>query len=169
MFYHPITFKEAAESLDKRKQTPTVLKAKELAQMWSDDARAKAFFAARVANATILSELHRRAMQVVNGEMTDAQARDLIRRYFVGPGAKPLQALGFAPKEDAMGVAQLASTARIELILNTNVRMAQEVGHYQQWAEFRDSYKYGIWKCGYSKEHRVEHLARDGRAYPSDN
>jgi hypothetical protein len=169
VFYHPITFKEAAESLGKRKQTPTLLKAKELAQMWSDDARAKAFFSARVASATILSELHRRAMQVVDGEMTDAQARNLIRRYFVGPGAKPLQNLGFAPKEDATGVAQLASAARIELILETNVRMAQEVGHYQQWAEFRDTYKYGIWKCGYSKEHRVEHLARDGRAYAFDH
>ncbi len=169
MFSRPINFKQAIEALNKRKQTPTTLKSKELAILWSDEARAKAFFSARVANASILSELQRRAQQIVEGKMTDSQARRLLRDYFVGEGAKPLEMLGFAPKTEAAGVAELASTYRLELIFQTNARMAQEVGQYQQWNEVKKTYQYGIWRIGYSKVHRPEHVARDGKAYAFDH
>jgi hypothetical protein len=77
--------------------------------------------------------------------------------------------LGFAPPREATGLAQLSSVSRIQLILDTNVKMAFEAGQYQQWAAQRDIYKYGMWKCGYAKEHREEHLARDGKVYAFDH
>ena len=47
--------------------------------------------------------------------------------------------------------------------------MAQECGHYQQWAESAAYYRYGVWRCGYAEEHREEHLARDGKVYAFDH
>jgi hypothetical protein len=169
MFDKPITFKEADQALARRKDKTTYMKSREIALAWNADARSRAFFSARVANATILSEIHRRVESVVAGKGTDAQARALLQRYFIGEGADALAELGFAPQRDAKGVAQLASTARLKLIIDTNVTMAQEVGQYKQWSDQRDIYKYGIWKCGYSEEHRPEHLARDGKAYAFDH
>jgi len=169
MFDKPITFKEADQALARRKDKTTYMKSREIALAWNADARSRAFFSARVANATILSEIHRRVESVVAGKGTDAQARALLQRYFIGEGADALAELGFAPQRDAKGVAQLASTARLKLIIDTNVTMAQEVGQYKQWAAQRDIYKYGIWKVGYAKEHRPEHLARDGKAYAFDH
>lgn len=169
MFDKPITFKEADQALARRKDKTTYMKSREIALSWNADARARAFFSARVASATILSELHSKVEAVVKGQMTKAQARALMQRYFVGDGADALAELGFAPQGEGIGVAQLASSARLNLILDTNVKMAQEAGQYKQWAAQRDIYKYGIWKCGYSKEHRIEHLARDGKAYVFDH
>ena len=169
MFDKPITFKEADQALARRKDKTTYMKSREIALAWNADARSRAFFSARVANATILSELHNKVQAVLEGKMTDAQARNLLRRYFAGEGADALAELGFAPPKDARGNAQLSSTDRIELILNTNVKMAQEAGQYKQWSDQRDIYKYGIWKVGYAKEHRPEHLARDGKAYAFDH
>ena len=165
----PITFAEADKALARRQDRETYLKSREIAAQWSAEARSRAFFSARVANATILSELHSKAQAIAQGKMTQQQAKLLLRRYFVGEGAKPLAALGFAPADEAGGVGELGSAQRINLILETNVRMAQEVGQYRKWAEDRDIYKYGIWRVGWSKEHRPEHLARDGRAYAFDH
>lgn len=117
----------------------------------------------------MLARIRDRVIAVVKGQMTKAQAHNLIRRYFAGEGADALAELGFAPPREATGMAQLASVNRVQLILDTNVKMAQEVGQYKQWAAQRDIYKYGIWKCGYAKEHRQEHLARDGKAYAFDH
>ncbi len=169
MFDEPINFKEAEEALAKRLDTPTALKYKEIAATWDAKARSRAFFSARVADATILSELHNRVAAVIEGKMTKTQARDLIRRYFVGEGADALAALGFAPPGDGKGLTQLASAARLKLIFDTNVKMAQEVGQYQQWQEMSHVYRYGIWKAGHAEEHRQEHLARDGKAYAYDH
>ncbi len=140
----PITFAEADKALARRQDRETYLKSREIAAQWSAEARSRAFFSARVANATILSELHSKAQAIAQGKMTQQQAKLLLRRYFVGEGAKPLAALGFAPADEAGGVGELGSAQRI-------------------------IYKYGIWRVGWSKEHRPEHLARDGRAYAFDH
>jgi hypothetical protein len=165
VFEAPLTFAEAEAMLTARLDTPTALRHKEIAALWDDEFRSRAFFSARVTEATVLSELHRRAQDVLDGKMTGKQAVELLRDYFVGPGADALAAMGFAPKRDARTIGELASLPRLQLIIETNVRMAQECGHYQQWAESAVYWRYGIWRCGYAEEHREEHLARDGRAY----
>lgn len=165
MFEAPLTFAEAEAMLTARLDTPTALRHKEIAALWDDEFRSRAFFSARVTEATVLSELHRRAQDVLDGKMTGKQAVELLRDYFVGPGADALAAMGFAPERDARTIGELASYPRLQLIIETNVRMAQECGHYQQWAESAVYWRYGIWRCGYAEEHREEHLAREGRAY----
>ena len=169
MYNEPVSFKAATDQMAARLDTPTAMKYKEITAAWDAQFRRRAFFSARVAEADLLGELHRKAQAVAEGRMTKAQARRLIREFFVGDGADALAALGFAPPKDAKGVAQLASIPRLELIVDTNVRMAQETGHYKKWESLKDVYPYGVWHVGYSKVHRESHLERDGKIYAFDH
>ena len=169
MYSGPVSFKEATDQMAARLDTPTAMKYKEITANWDAQFRRRAFFSARVAEADILGELHNKAQAVAEGRMSRDQARRLIREFFVGEGADALARMGFAPPKDAKGVAQLASIARINLILDTNVRMAQETAHYKKWESLKDVYPYGVWRVGYSKVHRESHLERDGKIYAFDH
>jgi hypothetical protein len=175
MFEAPLTFAEALAELNSRLDTPTALKYRQIVAAWDADMRARAFFSARVTEAGVLSELHSKVQAVLDGKMTDKQAVALLRDYFVGSGADPLARMGFAPPHrgperiGARSIDELASLPRLELIIETNLRMAQECGHYQSWAESASYWRYGIWRCGWAKEHREEHLAREGRVYAFDH
>lgn len=169
MFNSPLTFKEAAEAVGSRVDAATAKRYKDIVADWAPEARRRAFFSARVADATILSELHRRVSQVVNGEMTKKQAVRLLRDSFLGEKADALRAMGFAPSKTQRSIADLSSIPRLALVLETNVTMAQQRGQYQQWERVADAFPYGVWHCGYSEKHRPEHLARDGRCYPFDH
>lgn len=169
MYNGPVSFKEATDQMAARLDTPTAMKYKEITATWDAQFRRRAFFSARVAEADLLGELHRKAQAVADGRMTKAQARRLIREFFVGDGADALAALGFAPPKYAKGISQLASLPRLELIVDTNVRMAQETGHYKKWESLKDVYPYGVWRVGYSKVHREAHLERDGKIYAFDH
>lgn len=169
MFNAPVTFQQAADQLSSRMDRPTAMKYQAIVSTWDANARRHAFFSSRVAESGILGELHRRAQAVVEGKMSRGQARRLLREYFVGEGADALAALGFAPPKDARGVTQLASIPRLELILDTNVRMAQETGHWQKWKRMSKAYPYGIWRVGVCDNHRKSHLERDGKVYAFDH
>jgi hypothetical protein len=161
-----VHFKQAEEYLAARQDRPTYLKASEYLTAWDAETRRKAFFSARVASADILSELHQRCQQVVNGDMTDRQARELLRVFLNGDGAAALRQLGFMPQgEAAQSVVELASVRRLQLILYQNAKIAQEAGHYRQWAENAALFPYGRWHLGHAEEHRPEHAARDGKVY----
>lgn len=167
MFDEPIQFEEAEKAIAERMPTATALSYRQIMRQWAPDARQRAFFSARVLDATVLSELHRRVQQVVSGEMTSDQATRLMQDFFRNGGRESLVRMGFLPPErgQGAGVEELASTPRLRLIFETNVRMAQETGHYRQWMEVAEAFPYGIWHCGHAEEHRPEHLARDGRCY----
>lgn len=169
MYNEPVPWEQVSVQLSARMDEPTALKYKEIIRQWDFQFRRRSFFSSRVASADILGELHKKAQAVADGRMTKAQARRLIREFFVGDGADALAALGFAPPKDAQGVAQLASIPRVELIIDTNVRMAQETGHYKKWESLKDVYPYGVWRVGYSKVHREAHLERDGKIYAFDH
>jgi hypothetical protein len=169
MYNEPVPWAQVSAQLSARMDEPTALKYKEIIRQWDFQFRRRSFFSSRVASADILGELHKKAQAVADGRMTKAQARRLIREYFVGDGADALAALGFAPPKNAKGVAQLASIPRAELIIDTNVRMAQETGHYKRWEAMKDVYPYGVWRVGYSKVHREAHLERDGKIYAFDH
>ena len=169
MLESPISFQEADAQLASRQDAPTYLKSRQLAIQWSDEARLASFFSACCASAAILSQLHRVCESVVSGQMTRAQAVRLMREYFIGEGADPLAAMGFAPKKDAHGIRELASIPRLQLIVFQNVKMAQERGHYEQWKQVKTDFPYGIWRCGVCEHHREKHLERDGKAYAFDH
>ncbi len=171
MFDSPIQFEEADKAIAERLPADTALKYQDILRQWTPEARQRAFFSARVMDATVLSELKRRVQQVVSGDMTSEQATRLMQEFFRGEDPPLLQRMGFLPQDQGQGkgVSELASTARLRLIFETNTRLAQEVGHYKQWEAVKEAYPYGVWYCGYAEEHRPGHLARDGKAYPFDH
>lgn len=170
MLERPVSFNEAEAMLDARLDRATALRFREILAAWAPGARQRAFFSARVAAATALSILHRRCRQVLEGDMTDAQAVRLIQEWFLSPaGGSILASMGFAPVRDARGVAELASGARLALVIRTNVLMAQECGRYLAWKDMADAFPYGRWRCGHAEHHREEHLRRDGRVFRFDH
>lgn len=170
MLDRPVSLNEAEAMLDARLDRATALRFREILAAWAPGARQRAFFSARVAAATALSILHRRCRQVLEGDMTDAQAVRLIQEWFLQPqGGSVLASMGFAPVADARGVAELASCARLALVIRTNVLMAQECGRYLAWKDMADAFPYGRWRCGHAEHHREEHLRRDGRVFRFDH
>ena len=170
MLERPVSFNEAMAMIDERLDRATALKYRRILEEWAPAARQRAFFSARVASATALSILHDRCRQVLEGDMTDAQAVRLIQEWFLQPqGGSVLASMGFAPVADARGVAELASCARLALVIRTNVLMAQECGRYLAWKDMADAFPYGRWRCGHAERHREEHLARDGRVFRFDH
>lgn len=168
MLTSPISFREADRLIESREPAATAKTHRQIVASWSDDMKARSFFAARCTNAAILAQLKTLAERIVAGKMTQKQAVRLAREMFAA-GADALAAMGFAPKEDARGLAELASISRLNLIFYTQTRMAQEKGHYEQWERVKDKFPYAVWHCGYAREHRAEHLARDGKVYAFDH
>lgn len=161
------SFKEALRYVTAKQTTTTRERTASIAANWSEEATRKAFFSARVAEADILNKIHNLVNDVVRGEMTQDQARELLRKFLSEDGSKKLlQGMGFSPDYDMEGsVSNLASTRRLKLILYQNSKMAHEVGAYQKWRENWDILPYGRWHIGGSKEHREAHKARDGMIF----
>lgn len=164
MLVNGISFKEAERLINSREPKETALSHAKIMKTWTQDMRNRAFFSARCTNAAVLSQLKTLAERVTAGAMTQKQAVRLAREVFAKE-ANALAAMGFAPKEGAQGITELASIPRLNLIFYTQLKMAQEKGHFEQWEQVADKFPYGIWRCGYSKEHRPEHLARNGKVY----
>ncbi len=116
-----VEYNGASEWLSKRANLTTVMNSREIAESWTAKARAQAFFAARVAEDRILERLRRVSDAYSRGEIGHAEARTELKRFLRGEG-----------KDDGTnGLRNLASTARLDLILEQNARMAAAVGQYQ--------------------------------------
>lgn len=111
----------ATEWLAKRANLTTVMNSREIAEEWTAKARAQAFFSARVAEGHILERLRSVSDAFSRGEIGLAEARTELKRFLRAEG-----------KDDGKsGLRNLASTARLNLILEQNARMAAAVGQYQ--------------------------------------
>ena len=148
----PASFTEAERYLAARADRPTALNSRQYLQLWDKETRNRAFFSANVAKADILAELHKWTQMVVDGTGTQSQAVTKIIQWMeTDAGAAALAAGGWAPLGTAgEKITELASVRRLELIVYQNAKIAQETGHYQQWALNRASRPYGRWRLGYS-------------------
>lgn len=168
----PIQDKTAIAFILNKTNAPTPLKSAEIAELWSDEAKARAFFSARVMNADILDAMKKRINQVVSGQITDQQARAWIRDFMSGLGDNALQEMGFLPQDDAKltkDITELGSTRRINLIVEQNVRQAQAVGEYRSNLENRDIFPYLQYNTARDEKVRSSHAVLDGKIYPTDS
>ena len=116
-----VEYNGAAEWLAKRANLTTVMGSRQIAEEWTAKARAQAFFSARVAEDHILERLRRVSDAYSSGKIGLAEARTELKRFLRAEG-----------KDDGTsGLRNLASTARLDLILEQNARMAAAVGQYQ--------------------------------------
>ncbi len=96
---------------------PTHLSSDEIRGLWAAEIRRRAFFSARTTEADYLRRLREICAAVADGEMDNATARKLLR-------AK-LDEVGYDPQaEGDEGIQNLASRRRLDLILDTQRKMA---------------------------------------------
>lgn len=111
-----------ADWISKRVNLPTSMSSGELAAEWDAKIRAQAFFSARVAQGHVLDKLREVSDAFSRGEIGQAEARTMLKRFLRAEGLD----------DGSAGLKNLASTARLNLILEQNARMAAAVGQYQE-------------------------------------
>lgn len=127
IFRAPVPFFEALQSRDVRQILPTDLRTKLLAEIPAQ-LRERAFFSAGVQNADFLQRASDAIDQLAAGTVDRATKRAEL--------AQLLESLGYQPAEGEEGsLTDLSSDRRLNLILDTNLEMAQGYG---SWAQGQD-------------------------------
>ena len=143
------------EFITQRVNLPTGKSSSRISADIPPEIRAKAFFSARVAEAHILERFREISDRYSSGEISRGEAMNLLKEYAGSQG-----------KDDgSKGLRNLASTARLNLILDQNAKMARAVGQYE--AMHRPAnlkmFPYVIYRASVgSKSPRDSHQKYDG-------
>lgn len=142
--------------IESRVNLPTDKGSAEIARDIPAVIRARAFFSARVAEAHILERFREISDRYSSGEISRDEARHLLRQFARSEG-----------KDDGTkALRNLASTARLNLILDQNAKMARAVGQYE--AMHRPAnlqmFPYVIYRASVGSKHpRGSHGQFDGK------
>lgn len=147
--------------ISRRVSLPTVKSHAELVRDVAPRIKAQAFFSARVSNARILDRLRSVSDAYSRGEMGLGEARNILKDFLKAEGYDPHQA----------GLRNLASTGRLNLILNQNAEMARAAG---EWAQMNDPdalkvFPYVRYHARKDSRTRSEHAALDGKIFRKDD
>lgn len=154
---------EAADRwLKGRLQMPTVLRSDGLARL-APAIRAHAFFSAGVAQGHVLAKLREVSDAFTRGEMDLATARKKLKDW-LGKKEEP------GSKEDRQ-MGRLWSTARLNLILRQNARMAHAVGEWEQGQSdiSRKLFPYWRYVASVSESPRGSHRAYAGKVWRKED
>ena len=121
----PMPFAEALESRAVRTSLPTSLSSARLREI-DRELLVRSNFSARTFNVEYLDDVNRVINQLVDGEIDQATGRMALKSTMERLGGP--EAVG----EQGVGLRDLGSDARLNLILETNTEMAQGYGHYVQ-------------------------------------
>ena len=148
--------------IESRVNLPTDKGSAEIARDIPAVIRARAFFSARVAEAHILERFREISDRYSSGEISRDEARHLLRQFARSEG-----------KDDGTkALRNLASTARLNLILDQNAKMARAVGQYE--AMHRPAnlqmFPYVIYRASVGSKHpRGSHGQFDGKVIAKDD
>jgi hypothetical protein len=119
----------AADILTDKKVMPTWLTAQQLREI-SAAVRSQAFFSSQTTMERLLNEYKDRLTAVLAGEPKAGEASTQLSPDYVRQNIKVLLAdMGYTPEAGAEGtLADLSSTARINLVIKTNTELAQGQG-----------------------------------------
>lgn len=124
LFRDPLPFREALDSRQVRQLLPTDFRTRLLAEIPSE-LRERAMFSAGVTNVEFLQRTSDAIDDLVSGKVDRATKRAELKQV--------LASLDYQPAEGEQGsLTDLSSDRRLNLILDTNLQMAQGYGH---WAE----------------------------------
>lgn len=127
IFPTPLPFKQAIESRQVRELMPTTLRTKFVDQIPAE-LRERAFFSAGVTNAGFLQSASDKIDELLAGKVDRATKRTELKQL--------LASMGYKPAEGEEGtLTDLSSDTRLNLILDTNLQMAQGYGG---WAQGQD-------------------------------
>lgn len=124
IFTAPLPFEEAIQSREVRQILPTDFRTALLQQIPAE-LRERAMFSAGVTNAQFLQDASDEIQDILDGKQDRATARLKMKQL--------LDRLGYVPPEGEEGtLTDLGSDDRLNLILDTNVQMAQGYGRWKQ-------------------------------------
>ncbi len=141
-----------------RTNLPTGKGSSEIAKDIPARIRAQAFFSARVAEAHILDRFRQISDDYNTGRIGRDEARNLMMEYARRSG-----------RDDGTGgLRNLASTARLNLIIDQNAKMARAVGEYERMYSPAnlEAFPYVIFRASVgSKNPRLSHGEYDGMVF----
>ena len=140
---------------------PTAKSHAELVRDVEPKLKAQAFFSARVAEAHILDRLREVSDGYSRGEFGLGEARNRLKDFLRGEGYDPHQA----------GMRNLASTARLNLILKQNAAMANAAAEWQRMhsPEAMKVFPYVRYHARHDDRTRSAHGDLDGRIFRKDD
>ena len=123
--------------------------------------RAQAFFSARVAEAHILDRLREITDGYSRGDFGIGEARNKLKDFLRGEGYDPHQA----------GLRNLASTARLNLILKQNAAMAHSAAEWQRMhdPDAMKIFPYVRYHARNDRRTRSDHAHLDGQIFHKDD
>lgn len=146
--------------ITRRVNMPTGKSHAELVREVSPKIKAQAFFSARVAEAHILDKLREISDGYSRGEMGLGEARNRLKDF--------LKAEGYDPHKG--GLKNLASTARLNLILKQNAAMAHAAGEWQRMhdPDAMKVFPFVRYHC-MKRRSRDNHAALDGKIFDKND
>ena len=146
--------------LQHRVNMPTELGHAELTGI-DERIKAQSFFSARVAEARILDRLRNISDAYSRGDMSLGEARNILKDFLRGQG--------YDPHNKALK--NLASTARLNLVLKQNAAMAHAAG---EWARMHSPtamkvFPYVRYHCRNDGRTRSDHADLDGKIFHKDD
>ena len=147
--------------ISRKVNMPTDLGHGALVSQVSPQIKAQAFFSARVAEARILERLRSVSDQYSRGEIGLGEARNALKDFLKAEGYNPHKA----------GLKNLASTARLNLILKQNAAMAHAAG---EWKRMHDPdamkvFPYVRYHSRGDSRSRFSHSSLDGKIFHKDD
>lgn len=124
MITDPLPLTDALASREVRSLLPTSLSSAEISKIRTDIVE-RAVISARTENAGYLQTIDDAVGQMLDGNLDQASARQILR--------EKLSSIGYAPSaEDRFTIKDLSSDQRLNLVLATNTKMAQGYGAFAQ-------------------------------------
>jgi SPP1 gp7 family putative phage head morphogenesis protein len=163
----PLTFTAGKRWFEKKVNLPLGLNAAEIANNVPERTRNAAFYSAKVSSASVLDQLRETAQGIVDGEIGVGEGMKRLTDFLATEGyGIPTP----GTKEDR-NVAELPSTARLALILRTNVAAAHAIAQreFSENPYVREIYPNYEYRTAEDERVRPEHARLDGLVLPKDD
>ena len=150
-----MTFDEANDWISSRQSKTTDMTSREISKAVPPKIAAHCFYSARVAQENVLGKIRDVSDRFSRGELSQADARSELRNWLKANGQD----------DGTASVKNLASKARVDLILRQNKRMAVAVGKYQTDRDPAVEARFPAWEYHTGRNPRDTHAALNGRVF----
>ena len=163
----PITFTAGQRFLEQKATLPTRLNSAAIANRLPARFRGQSFFSATVEKDSVLRRMKDVTQSIADGKVGYARGREMLKEF--------LPKLGYdVPLVDEPGeqrISKIASTARLDLILQQNVAMAHAVGQREvsEHPEVKALYPNYKYVAVLDASTRSSHAQLDGLVLPKDH
>ena len=155
--------KDALAFFDAKKLTPSF----DYRDIWRAE-HAYNFTVAKAMQMDVLSDIHIAVRAAIANGTTFAQFKKELTPLLQQKGWWGVQSMT-DPLTGKIKEVQLGSPRRLQIIYDTNVRVARAAGRWQQIQRSKQSLPYLLYQLGPSKKHREQHAAWNGILLPVDD